>query len=194
MSEDIEDTEEPNAMEFRAPRYSRADNLAIDCEVLHPEFGWIPFTATGGDVEEMGRAVFNSILQSSAEIAPYEPPPLSQMVMGKLAELDAFRWEKEVGGAVFGSTVIRTDLNSQAKIAAAYTMAKLDPSYEISTWEVVPGMFMSLDNATIVAMGEAVRDHVQATFDRKAVVYAQLAALDTIEDVQAFDIAAAWTA
>jgi len=134
------------------------------------------------------------------EIAAWEAeqaaaaPTLETAIAGKLAELDDYRWQMEIGGAAFRGSTIRTDANSQAKITAVYAMARLDPEYEIPTWEVVPGVFMPLDNATIIAMGEAVRDHVQATFNRKAVLHEQIASLDTIEAVQAFDISAEWQA
>ena len=34
-------------------------NGDIDCEINHPDFGWIPFTASETDVEKIGRDVFN---------------------------------------------------------------------------------------------------------------------------------------
>lgn len=151
--------------------YRPSDNEGLSPEVnawffAHPDFEVEPFVETVQMLEEA--------------------------VAAKLAELDDYRWQREVGGADFGGVTIRTDWNSQAKVTAAYTMAKLDPAYVIPTWEVVPGVFMALDNATIVAMGEAVRDHVQSTFDRKAALHGVIAGLDTAEAVQAFDIAAEW--
>ncbi|GEM_PF-1138386 len=119
-------------------------------------------------------------------------PTIEQAVAAKLAELDDYRWQMEVGGADFGGTSIRTDWNSQNKIAAAYIMAVNDPGYAIPVWEVVPGVFAALDNAAIRALGVAVRDHVQATFNRKAELHPLIAALDTVEAVDAFDIAANW--
>lgn len=41
---------------IRSPRFT-ADG-SIDCEIEHPVFGWIPFTASADDVEEHGRAIF----------------------------------------------------------------------------------------------------------------------------------------
>ena len=34
------------------------DNGTIDCEINHPDLGWIPFTADPDDPEEHGRAIF----------------------------------------------------------------------------------------------------------------------------------------
>ena len=47
----------------------------IDCEVLHPRFGWIPYTANANDPDANGRAIFAAALQSGPAdyIAP--PPP-----------------------------------------------------------------------------------------------------------------------
>ena len=126
---------------------------------------------------------------------PEAPPAtLEAALEKKLEELDDYRWAQEVGGAGLGEHLVRTDANSQAKVAAAYAMARLDPLYSIPTWEMVPGTFVALDNATILAMGEAVRDHVQDTFTRKAQLYAQIIALETLEAVNAFDIAMEWAA
>lgn len=38
------------------------DNGTIDCELLHPQFGWVPFTADPNDVEEHGRAIHAYLL------------------------------------------------------------------------------------------------------------------------------------
>lgn len=58
-------------MEFRNEKYTESG--AIDCEISHPEFGWIPFTADPSDVEELGRELFAKIQGSgnpSAWVAP----------------------------------------------------------------------------------------------------------------------------
>ena len=57
-------------MNYRNPRFT--DDGRIDCEIEHPVYGWIPFTASESDVEPMGREVFNSA-KDTAE--PYVAPP-----------------------------------------------------------------------------------------------------------------------
>lgn len=37
------------------------DDGRIDCEILHPIFGWIPFTANEKDSEVHGRLIWQSI-------------------------------------------------------------------------------------------------------------------------------------
>ena len=55
-------------LEFRNARFMRGDGSAINIELNHAEFGWIPYTAVCGD------AVFDEVLLSG-EIAAYEAPP-----------------------------------------------------------------------------------------------------------------------
>lgn len=57
--------------EFRNAKYNRFGS--IDVEFNHPQFGWIPFTATSDDVEEHGKSLYSAIL-SAGNIAPYEAP------------------------------------------------------------------------------------------------------------------------
>lgn len=64
-------------MEFRNARYNAFGT--IDCEIEHPVHGWIPFTASPDDIEEMGRAVY--ALVSAGDVAPYVPPPEPEPVI-----------------------------------------------------------------------------------------------------------------
>lgn len=56
-------------MEYRNAHYNA--NGTIDCELNHPRFGWIPFTADENDVEEFGRAMFAAIV-AAGDVAPYQ--------------------------------------------------------------------------------------------------------------------------
>jgi hypothetical protein len=55
---------------YKNPVYT-ADGR-IDCEVEHPVYGWIPFTADPNDVESHGREIFTKILEDGS-VAPYVP-------------------------------------------------------------------------------------------------------------------------
>lgn len=45
---------------------------SIDCEVNHPSFGWIPFTASKDDCELHGRELHSELLDGiHGDIAPY---------------------------------------------------------------------------------------------------------------------------
>ena len=59
-------------MNYRNPIYT--ENGAIDCEIEHPDYGWIPFTASPDDCEAHGRELFARI-SAAGNIAAYVPPP-----------------------------------------------------------------------------------------------------------------------
>lgn len=50
----------------------------IDCEVEHPQFGWIPFTASLDDVEKHGRDIYEVAFTMSP--APYVEPVPEEVV------------------------------------------------------------------------------------------------------------------
>lgn len=62
--------------QIRAPKYT-ADGR-IDCELLHPRLGWVPFTASPSDGEAYGREIYAAAL--AAVPAAYVPqsPALTQ--------------------------------------------------------------------------------------------------------------------
>jgi hypothetical protein len=43
----------------------KLDEDRFDCEIEHPQFGWIPFTADKNDVEPHGREIYEALLQST---------------------------------------------------------------------------------------------------------------------------------
>jgi hypothetical protein len=56
-------------MQIRNPIYT--NDGRIDCQIEHPDFGWIPFTAAADDVEEHGRLIYAAALEMGP--APYVP-------------------------------------------------------------------------------------------------------------------------
>ncbi len=87
-------------MDIRNPVYTATG--AIDCEVAHPELGWIPFTASPQDIEAHGREIFAAARQMgpASHVAPAAPLPeeilaaervtmrlsFSQLLIGLVAE------------------------------------------------------------------------------------------------------------
>jgi len=59
-------------MEYRNPVYT--EDGRIDCEINHPEYGWIPFTC---DPDDTGAAfdVAGLFAEMQPETAPYVAPP-----------------------------------------------------------------------------------------------------------------------
>ena len=53
-------------MQIREAKFNA--NGTIDCEIEHPQFGWIPFTANADDVEEHGRLIFEAAKEIASPI------------------------------------------------------------------------------------------------------------------------------
>lgn len=66
-------------MENRNARF--VSETAIEMEIDHPTFGWVPFTATPEDVEPQGRALFEAAKDIAA---PYIAPPPEPVVLPPL--------------------------------------------------------------------------------------------------------------
>ena len=85
----------------------------IDCELDHPNLGWIPFTASPDDCDEGGRTIYQLLLDGQfGEIAPYvepEPVPLTLEQIQDLrraayvAESDPLRNEADYDALVSGT-------------------------------------------------------------------------------------------
>lgn len=61
-------------MNIRNPSFNSFGS--IDCEINHPIYGWIPFTASMDDIEPNGREIYESALaMGPAEYIPPEPTP-----------------------------------------------------------------------------------------------------------------------
>jgi hypothetical protein len=69
----------------------------IDCEIEHPVFGWIPFTASPDDVEPHGREIYADLIASGAVAvyvpvdAPTPPPPAPPTLTELQAQLTALQ-------------------------------------------------------------------------------------------------------
>lgn len=79
-----------------------------------------------------------------------------------LDHLAGIRWEREVSGIVHDSMEIATDRESQGKILAARVAAVGDNTYSL-IWKAGNGFF-TLDAAAIIAMSDAVGEHVRKAF------------------------------
>jgi len=60
-------------MKYRNPTFTASG--AIDCEIEHPQFGWVQFTASADDPEEHGRLIFAEVKDSATPYAPIPPDP-----------------------------------------------------------------------------------------------------------------------
>ena len=60
-------------MQVKNPQYNTLNT--IDCEIEHPQFGWIPFTASPDDTEQTGRDIYaQAVAGDYGPVAPYTAP------------------------------------------------------------------------------------------------------------------------
>lgn len=151
----------PVLLEVRKPQYNRIGT--IDCEVLHSEHGWIPFTANSTDREAYCRELFAAFLRG--DHGTIAECPLKSVAQQK-AEIADRRYNEEISGIIFSGMAIDTGRDSQGLITGATLASVLDPSY-VCNWKTPTG-FVELNASTLAAVSQAVRAHVQACFDREA--------------------------
>lgn len=110
-------------------------------------------------------------------VAPVVPLPDPAEVKAQLLAYAANkRWQVETGGIEVGGETIRTDPTSQSRITGAYTLTLADPTLTSIDWEATPGNWVTVDAASMKAIGIAVGRHVQACFSTLRSVQAEIEA------------------
>lgn len=109
----------------------------------------------------------------------------------RLAELAAYRYEREIAGITVNGASIETDRASQALITGAWAIGQINPAVLID-WKTATGVWVQIDAATIAGIAGAVAAHVQACFSAERVHAEALAALETAEAVAAYDLTTGW--
>lgn len=139
----------------RNPIYSAIDNSTIDVELEHPDYGWIPFTASPDDVEPLGVTIFEAAKRGDyGEVAPYVPPPEPEPQIpssctrrqGRLAlldveKLDAVEAAIELAGAA-------------ARIEYEADTWDRDNVFLNALWEQLGGTQQELDDLFILAVNK----------------------------------------
>ncbi|MBF0171727.1 MAG: DUF4376 domain-containing protein [Nitrospinae bacterium] len=82
----------------------------------------------------------------------------------------AKRYTIEVSGIVVNGMNIPSDRDTQMKMMAARIRAKEDANYFVQ-WKT-PGGFVTLNAPSVIAIADALADHVQACFNREAALLA----------------------
>ena len=57
-------------MDYRNAHYNQYGT--VDLEINHPDYGWIPFTASPNDPDESGRELYAQVV-AAGNIAPFDP-------------------------------------------------------------------------------------------------------------------------
>lgn len=174
------------------PRWLNGDGNALTDAELEAH-GWYP-VAAADDVPD-GKIVVSTSIELIDGLPKYVDVladiPFTDMRATKLAALAERRWQAETGGMVIGGVPIKTDRESTGTITAAYVQASGNPAMTVR-WKVDTGVFVTLDAATIIAIGDAVTAHVQACFDNEDVLTTAILAAEDQTALDAVDIEAGW--
>ena len=117
---------------------------------------------------------------------------LSRKKSQRLIELAAYRYEKETAGITLNGAVIKTDLESQAKVDGAWSTAQMNPAVLID-FKGANG-WIQIGAVEITAIAMAVSGYVQACFTNEKNHSVTISALETVEEVQAYDFTTGWPA
>ncbi|KAA0579008.1 DUF4376 domain-containing protein [Azospirillum sp. B21] len=121
-----------------------------------------------------------------------EPIPLDEVKDARKAAATDLRWQKETGGIVIGGVPVATDDRSKTLILGKRAQAQSNPAASFR-WKAASGEWVDLTGAQIIAIADAVADHVQACFDREGELHDLIdAAGPDAADVLAVDISAGW--
>lgn len=101
-------------MKTRNAQYNQ--HGTVDCEIEHPVYGWIPFTATAAD--DVGVKVLAAIAADALTIAPVTPKPLSEVRAAKRAELKAARDAAITADVTIGTRTWPSDAAFKLKLSA----------------------------------------------------------------------------
>lgn len=85
------------------------------------------------------------------------------------------RWQVETGGITLNGVEIATDDRSKIMITGTRVKAVADPAYH-EAWKTAAGSFVTLDAPSLIAISDAVLDHVSACFATERLVIADIEA------------------
>lgn len=187
--------------QFRADRPNTSFPPVLSVETLN-DFGADPVlegarptgepwqTTVSDGYEQVGDQWFTKYRLEPAEL---DEDGLNRQRDLKLAALAAKRWEVETGGIVVSGVPVKTDEDTQRKITGAYVQAVRNPDFTVR-WKLGPAQFITLDATTVIAIGDAVTQHIQSAFDHEATVTDQIVEADDWSALAAVDIDQGWSA
>jgi hypothetical protein len=158
---------------------------------LHPELN-VPYWALSKEAVPQGVNAVELEVESTDDIildngqirVKTEQEKLEELKQTKLQEIAYERWKEETGGLTLpDGTVVKTDRESQSLLMGAALFAKEDPTYAVN-WKGANG-WVVLNADTILQLAAAVRQHVQACFDKEKQLTEKIMAATSIEELEA---------
>lgn len=129
-------------------------------------------------------AEFQEIIDAYNALDPNPAPAPDDLA----AVLAAYRYDQETGGTTVFEVPVQTDRDTRANLIGARIKAMENSEYTV-VWKTVDG-FVSLTAPQIIAIADAVADHVQRCFKAEKEVFENLenyADADAVRD--AFNLA-----
>ncbi|PWB94942.1 hypothetical protein C5689_05740 [Methylosinus sporium] len=139
------------------------------------------------DADTADGRVYREWLAMGNAPTPLPAPTLAEAKREKRAALAERRWRAETAGATVLGMRMSTDERTQGKLTAAVVASVLDNSYAVN-WKLADGTFVTFDHATLIAVAQGVRAHVQSCFDREAQLVVAIEAAQDMAALAAIDI------
>lgn len=140
-----EKAEGPSDWAHRKPQYNGQGG--IDCELHHPKFGWIPFTASPDDKRSCD--LYDKMSNGSAgDVAP--APAQSQEQAAEDWKQERTRLVAEITVQIDGK-VFDGDEESQARMARAVTVLQLQPKGSEVPWTLADNTVTSVTLPVLAA-------------------------------------------
>lgn len=159
-----------------------------------PPFGAVQALEAAGLAVARMDGVWHVSDVAAAESILATHDPLSAARAQKLAELAAFRWDRQQAGFTLAGTRFATDAEARANLAgaalAALLAAQAEEEYQV-TWKSPDGPVV-LTGPVVIAAARAIEAWVRALFTREAALAEQIAALTDWQAVLAVEITEGW--
>lgn len=176
-------------MEFRNPVFNAIGT--IDCEINHPVYGWVPFTADPNDYFEHGRDIYAAAIEAGP--APYQDQrTLDELKAEKNAAINESRLRANQSHFTFAGKQIAVDPLSRSDIDAAHGMIlalqAMPPGWP-GGWKAMDNTICAINDVpTWLAFYGAMVAQGTANFNHAQALKAQLAAATTPEEVEAIPV------
>lgn len=119
-------------------------------------------------------------------------PTLADLKTAKCKSLADYRWQRTQVMDYDGESDVPAD-PAMSVITSIAVVEQIIPSNGATrTFKLKSGVFRTWSVAQIISYGMAIGGHVQACFDREAVLYSEIEAAQTEADLAAVDIYADW--
>ena len=107
-------------------------------------------------------------------------------------EARAKRWEAEQAGTELNGMTLRTDERSQSRVTSLVTAVQADSDADNFDFETQPGVWLTVDRDTAIAIGKAVSSHVQACFTNCKRLHELIQQAETLEALNDIDLDDGW--